>query len=122
MSRAVLQTNEKLLIYRGYELADLTTLVQENSILWNHVPMPSIYLIDNWPVKSVVISPDGRYVAIAGKRGLAHYSVNSGRWKTFVNENMEQSFHIRGGMCWYHHILIAAVECGELYEVSPRDV
>ena len=80
--------------------------------------MPPIYLIDNWPVKSVVISPDGRYVAIAGKRGLAHYSVNSGRWKTFVNEKMEHSFHVRGGMCWYHHILIAAVECDGVYEVS----
>ena len=114
----MLQTNEKLLIYRGYELADLTTLAQENSILWNHVPMPPIYLIDNWPVKSVVISPDGRYVAIAGKRGLAHYSINSGRWKTFVNEKMEHSFHVRGGMCWYHHILIAAVECDGVYEVS----
>ncbi|KAF8469105.1 RIC1-domain-containing protein [Kalaharituber pfeilii] len=117
VSRAVLQTNEKLLIYRGYELADLTTLVQENSILWNHVTMPPVYLIDNWPVKSVVISPDGRYVAIAGKRGLAHYSVNSGRWKTFVNEKMEQDFHVRGGMCWYHHILIAAVECDGFYEI-----
>lgn len=81
------------------------------------MPMPPIYLIDNWPVKSVAISPDGRYVAIAGKRGLAHYSVNSGRWKTFVNETMEQSFHVRGGMCWYHHILVAAVECDDVYEV-----
>jgi len=64
-----------------------------------------------------VISPDGRYVAVAGRRGLAHYSVNSGRWKTFVNESMENEFVVRGGMCWYHHILIVAVETEEEYEI-----
>jgi hypothetical protein len=79
--------------------------------------MPTVYLVDNWPIRSVVISPDGRYVAIAGRRGLAHYSVNSGRWKTFTNESMEQGFMVRGGMCWYQHILIAAVEHDDLYEV-----
>lgn len=118
ISRAVLQTNEKILIYRGYDQSDITAISQEASILWHHVQMPTAYLVENWPVRSVVISPDGRYVAIAGRRGLAHYSVNSGRWKTFVNENMEQEFVIRGGMCWYQHILIAAVECDETYEVS----
>ncbi|KAH0607581.1 uncharacterized protein H6S33_002615 [Morchella sextelata] len=117
ISRAVLQTNEKILIYRGYDQSDITAISQETSVLWHHVQMPTVYLVDNWPVRSVVISPDGRYVAIAGRRGLAHYSVNSGRWKTFVNEKMEQEFAVRGGMCWYHHILIAAVESDDSYEI-----
>lgn len=118
IARAVLQTSEKILIYRGYDQSDITAICQETSVLWHHVQMPTVYLVDNWPVRAVVISPDGRYVAIAGRRGLAHYSVNSGRWKTFVNEAMEQEFVVRGGMCWYQHILIAAVECDETYEVS----
>ncbi|CUS15732.1 unnamed protein product [Tuber aestivum] len=117
IARPVLQTNEKILIYRGYDKSDITAISQEASVLWHHVQMPSVYLVDNWPIRSAVISPDGRYVAIAGRRGLAHYSVNSGRWKTFVNENMEQNFVVRGGMCWYQHILIAAVECDDLYEL-----
>ena len=121
IARSVLQTNEKILIYRGYDKSDITAISQETSVLWHHVQMPPVYLVDNWPIRSVVISPDGRYVAIAGRRGLAHYSVNSGRWKTFINENMEQDFVVRGGMCWYQHILIAAVECDDLYEVcDPR--
>lgn len=118
IARAVLQTSEKILIYRGYDQSDIAAICHETSVLWHHVQMPTVYLVDNWPVRAVVISPDGRYVAIAGRRGLAHYSVNSGRWKTFVNEAMEQEFAVRGGMCWYQHILIAAVECDETYEVS----
>lgn len=68
ISRAVLQTNEKILIYRGYDQSDITAISQETSVLWHHVQMPTVYLVDNWPVRSVVISPDGRYVAIAGRR------------------------------------------------------
>jgi hypothetical protein len=65
-----------------------------------------------------VISADGRYVAVAGRRGLAHYSVNSGRWKTFEDPLMENEFTVRGGMCWYQHVLIAAIESSESHEVS----
>jgi hypothetical protein len=118
IARSVLHTNEKLWVYRGYDLDDITTISHETSVLWHQVQIPAVYLADNWPIKNVVISPDGRYIAVAGRRGLAHYSVNSGRWKTFGNEQMEQEFTVRGGMCWSHHILIAAVESGDLYEVN----
>jgi hypothetical protein len=67
------------------------------------------------------VSQDGRYVAIAGKRGLAHYSVNSGRWKVFEDSKVENSFAVRGGMCWYGHLLIAAIDRDGSYEVSLRD-
>ncbi|KAH7326667.1 RIC1-domain-containing protein [Stachybotrys elegans] len=78
---------------------------------------PPPYLLNQWPIRQTVISPDGRYVAVAGRRGLAHYSVNSGRWKTFVNEDMENEFQVRGGMCWYQHVLVAAVEGNRSYEL-----
>ncbi|KAL7276296.1 WD40 repeat protein [Rhizina undulata] len=117
IGRAVIQTSEKILIYRGYDQSDITAISQDTSVLWHHVQMPTAYLVDNWPIRYIVISPDGRYVAVAGKRGLAHYSVNSGRWKTFINSSMEQDFAVRGGMCWYQHLLIAAVESDDLYEI-----
>lgn len=116
ISRTLLQTTSSLMIYRGYDLPDLTTISAESS-LWHVAEIPSSYLVDEWPMRSSVISPDGRYVAVAGRRGLAHYSVNSGRWKTFVNENMENEFQVRGGMCWYQHVLVAAVEAGESFEI-----
>ena len=70
-----------------------------------------------WPIKSCVISQDGRYVAIAGRRGLAHYSVQSGRWKTFANPVAENLFAVRGGMAWFGHVLIAATESEGSYEL-----
>ena len=116
LSRSLLQTNAGFMIYRGYGLSDLTTISADAS-LWNHVQIPATYMVNQWPLKSAVISPDGRYVAVAGRRGLAHYSVSSGRWKTFSNDHMENEFTIRGGMCWHQHVLITAVEAGDEFEV-----
>ncbi|KAI4700443.1 hypothetical protein J4E89_010894 [Alternaria sp. Ai002NY15] len=116
VSRSLMQTSTGFMIYRGYDLPDLTTISADVS-LWHHVQIPSAYLVDQWPIRSAVISNDGRYVAIAGKRGLAHYSVNSGRWKMFDDPFIENEFTVRGGMCWFQHVLIAAVECRESHEV-----
>jgi WD40 repeat protein len=116
ISRTLLQTTSNIMVYRGYDLPDLTTISAE-ATLWHIAQIPSSYLVDQWPMRCSIISPDGRYVAVAGRRGLAHYSVNSGRWKTFVNENMENEFQVRGGMCWHQHILVAAVEAGDSYQL-----
>ncbi|KAB2577530.1 Ribosome control protein 1 [Lasiodiplodia theobromae] len=116
VSRSLLQTNAGFMIYRGYDMPDLTAISAEVS-LWHHVQVPAPYLIDQWPIRSAVISSDGRYVAVAGRRGLAHYSITSGRWKTFDDPEMENEFAVRGGMCWHQHVLIAAVEAGNSYEL-----
>ncbi|KAI9801942.1 MAG: hypothetical protein M1825_002997 [Sarcosagium campestre] len=116
ISRSLLQTDSAIMVYRGSDLSDLNSLSSESS-LWQKVQIPSTYLSAQWPIRCAVTSPDGRYVAVAGRRGLAHYSVNSGRWKRFVDESMENEFVVRGGMCWHHHILIAAVESGDSYEL-----
>ena len=120
ISRSLMQTSTGFMIYRGYDLPDLTTISADVS-LWHHVQVPSHYLVDQWPIQSSVISNDGRYVAVAGKKGLAHYSVNSGRWKTFDDPFMENEFTVRGGMCWFQHVLIAAVEAHNSYEVSQPE-
>ncbi|KAH9908668.1 RIC1-domain-containing protein [Xylariomycetidae sp. FL2044] len=114
--RTVLQSSSSVMVYRGYDLPDLTTISAE-PFLWHTARIPSNYLLNQWPIKCTTISPDGRYVAVAGRRGLAHYSVNSGRWKTFANDAMENEFQVRGGMCWYQHILVAAVEANRSYEL-----
>lgn len=114
--RTVLQTPTSVMVYRGYDLPDLTSISAE-PFLWHTSRIPATYLLKQWPIRQTVISPDGRYIAVAGRRGLAHYSVNSGRWKTFANETMESEFQVRGGMCWYQHILVAAVESNRSYEL-----
>ena len=114
--RTVLQSSSSVMVYRGYDLPDLTSISAE-PFLWHTSRIPSNYLLNQWPIKCTVVSPDGRYVAVAGRRGLAHYSINSGRWKTFTNEAAENEFQVRGGMCWYQHILVAAVEANRSYEL-----
>lgn len=114
--RTVLQTTSSIMIYRGYDLPDMSTISAE-PFLWHTARIPAKYLLDQWPIKCTVISSDGRYVAVSGRRGLAHYSVNSGRWKTFSNEELEDEFTVRGGMCWYQNILVAAVEVNKTYEL-----
>ncbi|TWU75406.1 hypothetical protein ED733_002909 [Metarhizium rileyi] len=114
--RTVLQTPSAVMVYRGYDLPDMTTISAE-PFLWHTARVPPTYLLNQWPIRQTVISADGRYVAVAGRRGLAHYSVNSGRWKTFTTEAMENEFQVRGGMCWYQHVLVAAVESNRNHEL-----
>jgi hypothetical protein len=121
LARALLQTGTEIILYRGHDLSDLMTISGKDS-LWHHAQYPPEYLHAQWPIRSSVVSQDGRYVAIAGRRGLAHYSVSSGRWKTFGDLKAENSFAVRGGMCWYGHILIAAIESNGSYEVFPRPI
>jgi hypothetical protein len=117
VSRSLLQTSNGFMLYKGYDLPDLSTMSSDVG-LWHHVDVPLIYLTRQWPIRNAVISNDGRYVAVAGRRGLAHYSVNSGRWKTFDDLPAESDFTVRGGMCWHHHVLIAAVETSyDTYEL-----
>ncbi|KAF2668056.1 RIC1-domain-containing protein [Microthyrium microscopicum] len=116
VARSLLQTPTGFMIYRGYDLPDLGTVSLESG-LWHQVQIPTEYIHRQWPIRSSVISADGRYVAVAGRRGLAHYSVTSGRWKTFDDTSSENDFTVRGGMCWHQHVLIAAVESGEGFQI-----
>ncbi|PYH89427.1 hypothetical protein BO71DRAFT_487961 [Aspergillus ellipticus CBS 707.79] len=116
LARGLLQTGTEIILYRGHDLPDLMTISGKDS-LWHHAQYPPTYLHSQWPIRSSVVSQDGRYVAIAGRRGLAHYSVNSGRWRVFEDFKVENSFSVRGGMCWYGHILIAAIDNDGSYEL-----
>ncbi|MCJ1388668.1 hypothetical protein MMC18_001517 [Xylographa bjoerkii] len=116
VSRMLLHSSSSVIMYRGHDLSDLVS-VSADSSLWHQAQIPAAYLLDQRPIRSAVISPDGRYIAVAGRRGLAHYSIHSGRWKTFDDPDVENSFAVRGGMCWYQHILIVAVEFGEHHEL-----
>lgn len=121
--RALIQTPNEVQIYKGHELPDLTSISSESS-LWHHAQYPPAYLNNQWPIRSTVISQDGRYVAVAGRRGIAHYSVNSGRWKTFSDPAVEASFAMRGGMCWFGHVLAVATEnaAGNDLRLYSRDL
>jgi hypothetical protein len=54
---------------------------------------------------------------VAGRRGLTHYSAASGRWKLFEDERAERDFTVRGGLLWFHHVLVTAIEVDKAYQV-----
>ena len=116
VSRGLLYSSNNVMLYKGLEISDLTALPSDMS-LWQTIQVPGSYLLHHWPIKSSVVSPDGKYVAVAGRRGLAHYSTLSGRWRVFEDPAAEHEFAVRGGMCWYQHFLIACVEAGSRYQV-----
>lgn len=116
VARCLLQTSTGVMIYQGHNTADLTTISADIS-LWHQAQLPMTYLTEQWPIRIAVASADGRYIAVAGQRGLAHYSVASGRWKSFEDVEMQNEFKVRGGMHWHQHILIAAIETDSSYEV-----
>ncbi|KAK4959381.1 WD40 repeat protein [Elasticomyces elasticus] len=114
VGRGLLIGSNTVTFYRGHDVPDLIGIGGDMS-LWQTVQIPGTYLADQWPMKCAVISADSKYIAVAGKKGLAHYSVASGRWKMFDNPAAEQTIAVRGGMAWYQHFLVAAVESGGRY-------
>ncbi|CAG8513882.1 710_t:CDS:10 [Ambispora leptoticha] len=107
--RGFLQMDDRLLLYRGGDQEDLSA-INPDAIVWQHISIPNMYITDNWPIKYASISSDGRYIAISGRRGLAHYNVSSDRWKLFGNQQQEQEFAVRGGLLWFKHILVVACD------------
>ncbi|KAG2156509.1 RIC1-domain-containing protein [Suillus bovinus] len=113
---AFLQMDDRALVYRGAEQPDMSIINPESDV-WQHIKIPQSYLATNWPIRYSALSSDGRLIAIAGRRGLVHYSSTSGRWKIFSNVAQEQVFTVKGGLLWFHHVLIAAVEISKSYQI-----
>lgn len=127
--------DDRVLVYRGADQPDMSVINPESDV-WQHIKVrlvphehsittctepsqiPSAYISTNWPIRYASISSDGRLIAIAGRRGLTHYSATSGRWKLFEDERQELDFVVRGGLLWFHHVLVAAVEVDKTFQVS----
>ncbi|EJD04265.1 RIC1-domain-containing protein [Fomitiporia mediterranea MF3/22] len=113
---AFLQLDDRVLVYRGADQPDMSVINPESDV-WQHIKIPLEYLASNWPIRYSAISMDGRLIAVAGRRGLIHFSTTSGRWKLFGDSVQEQAFAVRGGVLWFHHVLIAAVELSKAYQL-----
>ncbi|KAG5728542.1 RIC1 like protein [Termitomyces sp. T112] len=113
---AFLQLDDRVLVYRGADQPDMSVINPESDV-WQHIKIPQSYLATNWPIQYSSLSSDGRLIAIAGRRGLIHYSSTSGRWKIFNDEQQEQAFAVKGGLLWFHHVLIVAVEVSKTYQI-----
>ncbi|XP_003428173.1 guanine nucleotide exchange factor subunit Rich [Nasonia vitripennis] len=93
---------------------------------WLVVPIPNAYTSCNWPIRFTAIDEEGQSIAVAGKTGLAHYSMLSRKWKLFGNEYQERDFVVTGGLLWYNGYLITSSysipENEDEIRIYPRDV
>ncbi|CAH1163628.1 unnamed protein product [Phaedon cochleariae] len=108
----------------GDNPSSLTTPLAEGR-QWLVIPVPSVYSSTNWPIRYSAIDSDGLNIAVAGRTGLAHYSMQSRRWKLFGNETQEKDFIVAGGLLWWRDYVImgcySILDNGEELRFYPRD-
>ncbi|XP_007230663.3 guanine nucleotide exchange factor subunit RIC1 [Astyanax mexicanus] len=75
---------------------------------WHVVQIHSTYLESNWPIRFAAIDSAGQCLAVAGRRGFAHYSLFTRKWKLFGNITQEQSMTVTGGLAWWNDFVVVA--------------
>ncbi|XP_026091145.1 guanine nucleotide exchange factor subunit RIC1 isoform X1 [Carassius auratus] len=75
---------------------------------WQVVQIHSTYLETNWPIRFAAIDWSGQCVAVAGRRGIAHYSLYTRKWKLFGNVTQEQNMSVTGGLAWWNDFVVVA--------------
>ncbi|CAG2100866.1 unnamed protein product [Medioppia subpectinata] len=78
------------------------------NLQWIVINMPQRYLATNWPIRYAAIDNMSQHIVIAGRTGLAHYSISHRKWKLFGNETQEKDFEVCGGLLWCNeHIVLS---------------
>uniref|UniRef100_A0A8C9Z7L0 Protein RIC1 homolog n=1 Tax=Sander lucioperca TaxID=283035 RepID=A0A8C9Z7L0_SANLU len=54
------------------------------------------------------IDTAGQCMAVAGRRGFAHYSLFTRKWKLFGNITQEQNMTVTGGLAWWKDFVVVA--------------
>ncbi|KAM9794413.1 guanine nucleotide exchange factor subunit RIC1 isoform X2 [Syngnathus typhle] len=75
---------------------------------WHVVQIHSTYLESNWPIRFAAIDTAGQCMAVAGRRGFAHYSLYTRKWKLFGNITQEQNMAVTGGLAWWNDFVVVA--------------
>ncbi|KAM4528013.1 guanine nucleotide exchange factor subunit RIC1 isoform 2-T2 [Odontesthes bonariensis] len=75
---------------------------------WHVVQIHSTYLESNWPIRFAAIDTAGQCMAVAGRRGFAHYSLYTRKWKLFGNITQEQNMTVTGGLAWWKDFVVVA--------------
>ncbi|XP_054731695.1 guanine nucleotide exchange factor subunit Rich [Anastrepha obliqua] len=84
---------------------DISSILSESK-LWNVIQLPLTYAASNWPIRYSAIDMDGTHLAVAGRTGLAHYSMMTKKWKLFGNESQEKDFVVSGGLLWWKGFIV----------------
>ncbi|XP_046425934.1 guanine nucleotide exchange factor subunit Rich [Neodiprion fabricii] len=118
-------TNSSVLYPSNESPLDISNQALAGCKQWLVVPIPSAYSGSNWPIRYTAIDEKGLSIAVAGRAGLAHYSLPPRKWKLFGNETQERDFIVTGGLLWYRGHLIAGsyslLEDKDEIRIYPRD-
>lgn len=74
----------------------------------NLLPIPQYSAID----------ASGMNIAVAGRTGLAMYSMSLRKWKLFGNETQEKDFIVTGGILWWDDFVVMG--CYSLIQQSDE--
>jgi hypothetical protein len=66
---------------------------------WMHVVLPDAFYRDNGPVTRVAADADGRFVAVAGDKGVCVYDVEKLKWRVFGDVTQERALRV-AAMAW----------------------
>ncbi|XP_030375352.1 guanine nucleotide exchange factor subunit Rich isoform X2 [Scaptodrosophila lebanonensis] len=84
---------------------DIASILAESKY-WTLLQIPLNYAATNWPIRYAAIDALGLHLAVAGRTGLAHYSIHSKKWKLFGNESQEKDFVVSGGLLWWQSFIV----------------
>ncbi|KAM7355104.1 guanine nucleotide exchange factor subunit Rich [Cochliomyia hominivorax] len=84
---------------------DISSILSESKY-WTVLQLPQTYAATNWPIRYSAIDAEGLHLAVAGRTGLAHYSMVTKKWKLFGNESQEKDFVVSGGLLWWKGFIV----------------
>lgn len=73
---------------------------------WIIITLPTQYAASNWPIRYSAIDESGNNIAVAGRTGMALYSLLTRKWKLFGNETQEKDFVVSGAILWWDNFVI----------------
>jgi hypothetical protein len=93
----------------------------ETSSSWQTIPIPSLYLSDNWPINIVASNSSGSKFAVSGKKGFLIFNSRLSKWRLFGSHNYEQSFAVTA-MAWIKdYIVVGCIVNSEKYALRVFD-
>ncbi|KAJ2337031.1 WD40 repeat protein [Coemansia sp. RSA 2681] len=113
--RVCLYADDKVLLHHGdfygqqqQQRGDPGADLPPPELLWHVAHVPPAYIGANWPLRHVAADADGQHVAVAGRRGVACYSVAAQRWRLLRNRQQEAALACEGGLLWHREHLVVA--------------
>jgi RAB6A-GEF complex partner protein 1 len=92
---------------------------------WIIITLPTQYAASNWPIRCSAIDESGNNIAVAGRTGMALYSLTTRKWKLFGNETQEKDFVVSGAILWWNNFVIlgsySLLDHSDEIRMYPRD-